>query len=227
MIELAPSLLSCDFSKLENEIRTIESSGAGCDALHLDVMDGHFVPNITFGPVVLKGIRKLTKLPLDVHLMIEHPEKWITQFAEAGADWISFHPEATDDIGKVIKLIKKQGKLAAIALNPDTDLEVVNPYLQELDFVLVMTVHPGFGGQSFLPEPLEKVKILSKKGVKVEVDGGIKLENVERVIEAGAKIIVSGSGIFKTEDPAATVRKFKELTTTPQNVGQRHREMVK
>ncbi|MCK4307239.1 ribulose-phosphate 3-epimerase [candidate division WOR-3 bacterium] len=217
MIELAPSLLSCDFSKLKQEIHTIED--AGCDVLHLDIMDGHFVPNITFGPVVIKGIRKLTKLPLDVHLMIEHPENWITQFASAGADWISFHPEATDDAGKVIELIKKQGKLAAIALNPDTPLEVVEPYLQELDFVLVMTVNPGFGGQSFIPEPLEKVEILSQKGVRVEVDGGIKLENVERVVKAGAQIIVSGSGIFKTEDPGATVRKFKELTTKTQ----RHR----
>ncbi len=209
MIQLAPSLLSCDFSKLKDEIRTIEE--AGCDVLHLDVMDGHFVPNITFGPVVIKGIRKLTKLPLDVHLMIEHPEKWITQFVEAGADWISFHPEATEDIGKVIELIKKQGSLAALTLNPETPLEVINPFLKELDFVLIMTVKPGFGGQSFIPEPLKKIEILSQKGIRVEVDGGIKLENVERVVKAGAQIIVSGSGIFKTSDTESTVKEFKRI----------------
>ncbi|MCK4353140.1 ribulose-phosphate 3-epimerase [candidate division WOR-3 bacterium] len=209
MIQIAPSLLSCDFSRLEKEIQTVEKGG--CDLLHLDVMDGHFVPNITFGPVIIKGIRKLTSLPLDVHLMIESPGKWIEQFIDAGADWISFHIEAEKNPGPIFKFIKDKGLKAGIALNPKTPLSEIEPWVDKVDFVLVMTVNPGFGGQGFMPGPLEKIKVLSKRGIKVEVDGGIKLNNISQVVKAGASIIVSGSGVFKTENPGATVKKLKSI----------------
>lgn len=208
MIQIAPSLLSCDFSRLSQEIRAVEEGG--CDLLHLDIMDGHFVPNITFGPVIIKGIRKLTTLPLDTHLMIEEPEKWIPTFADAGADWISFHYEATSSPEHVIKLIKNCRKFAGIAINPGTPVEAINQWVNQVDFVVIMTVDPGFGEQEFIRQPLEKVEILSKRRVRVEVDGGVKLNNIEEVIKAGAQIIVSGSGIFKTDAPALTVRKFKK-----------------
>lgn len=210
MIQIAPSLLSCDFSHLEQEIRMVEKAGA--NVLHLDIMDGHFVPNITFGPVIIEGIRKLTNLPLDVHLMIDKPEKWVNNFATAGADWISFHIEATTRAGEVIKLIKANNKMAGIALNPATDLEKITPWVEQIDFVVVMTVNPGFGGQEFIKEPLEKVKVLSQKGIKVEVDGGIKLDTLPIVLRAGAEIIVSGSGIFRTPSPSETIKKFKEMS---------------
>lgn len=217
MIQIAPSLLSCDFSQLGEEIWKVESGG--CDLLHLDVMDGHFVPNITFGPVIIEGIRKLTKLPLDVHLMIENPIRWVERFAKAGADWISFHIETAESSEQVIEIIKKLGKKAGIALNPDTPLKLLDPYLDKIDFVLIMTVNPGFGGQNFISHPLEKVKTLSKKEcmdrarpcLKVEVDGGIKLNNVKLVAESGANIIVSGSGIFHTPNPIATLKKFRRI----------------
>jgi ribulose-phosphate 3-epimerase len=206
-MQIAPSLLSCDFSQLEREIKAVENGG--CDLLHLDVMDGHFVPNITFGPVVIKGIRKLTKLPLDAHLMVDTPENWIDKFVEVGVDWISVHIEATKKLEQVIELIKKAGKQVGIALNPKTPVEAVFPWLERIDFVVVMTVEPGFGGQEFLEEPLSKVKTLRDKGVDVQVDGGVKMDTLPSVIRAGANIIVSGSGIFKTENPAVTIKKFK------------------
>lgn len=209
MIQIAPSLLSCSFSQLEQEIKAVEDGGA--EVLHLDIMDGHFVPNITFGPVIIAGIRELTTLILDTHLMIEEPERWVKDFVHAGADWISFHYEATKDPGEVIKLIKENNKVAGIAINPDTPVEVIYPWVEEVDFVVIMTVDPGFGGQKFIREPLEKVKVLDKKGIKVEVDGGIKLHNVEEVVKAGAKIIVSGSGVFKTENPFTTVKEFRKI----------------
>jgi ribulose-phosphate 3-epimerase len=208
-IKIAPSLLSCNFSQLEREIKTVEE--AGCDVLHLDVMDGHFVPNITFGPVIIDWIRKVTTLPLDAHLMILNPEKWIKRFVDVGVDWISFHPESTKNIGEVISLIKEHKKLAGLALNPDTPLEVATPWLKDIDFVVIMTVNPGFGGQEFIKEPLKKVEILSNQGINIEVDGGVKLDTILEVIKAGAHIIVSGSGIFKTSSPPATIKRFKEI----------------
>lgn len=211
VIQIAPSLLSCDFAHLAEQIRVVEAGG--CDVLHLDVMDGHFVPNITFGPVVIKAIHKSTSLPLDAHLMIENPEKWIENFAAVGVDWISFHAEAAQEPAHVIKLIKEKDVKAGIAINPDTPVETVFPWLEDVDFVLIMTVHPGFGGQKFISEPLEKIKILSQKGIAVEVDGGINESNIDQVVKAGATIVVSGSGIFKTEDPAATVKKLKTIAS--------------
>lgn len=208
-IKIAPSLLSADFSCLGEEIRKVEKGG--CDLFHLDIMDGHFVPNITFGPIVIKDIRKSTNLPLDVHLMIDKPEKWIDKFVSVGADWISFHIEATKEPKKVISIIKEYNKLAGIAINPPTPIEKIMPFINLVDFVLVMTVNPGFGGQSFIEEPLDKIRVLSKKGILIEVDGGIKLNNVKKVIDAGAKIIVSGSGIFNTPDSFETTKKFKEM----------------
>ncbi|MBI4721926.1 MAG: ribulose-phosphate 3-epimerase [Candidatus Stahlbacteria bacterium] len=210
MIQIAPSLLACDFSHLEQEIRMVEKAGA--NVLHLDVMDGHFVPNITFGPVIIEGIRKLTNLPLDVHLMIDKPEKWVNNFVIAGADWISFHIEATTEVGKTIKLIKESNKLAGIALNPDTELEAIIPWVKEVDFVVVMTVNPGFGGQEFIKEPLEKVRVLNQRDIRVEVDGGVKMDTLPIVLSAGADIIVSGSGIFRTLSPSETIKNFKEMS---------------
>ena len=210
MIQIAPSLLSADFSRLEKDIRTVEAGG--CDLLHLDVMDGHFVRNITFGPVVIKGIRKLTKLPLDVHLMIEKPENWIQQFVDAGADWISFHIEATSLHEQVIEAIKKNNKKAGIVIKPATPLETILPFIHKLDFVLVMTVNPGFGGQQFMSEQVEKIEILSKKNVEIEVDGGINILTAPQVVKAGAKILVSGAGIFGTDDPIKTIKELKNVS---------------
>jgi ribulose-phosphate 3-epimerase len=190
------------------EIKMVEE--AGCELLHLDVMDGHFVPNITFGPVIIKGMRKVTKLPLDAHLMIEYPERWVERFIDAGVDWISFHIEATAVPQKVIELVKKNKKKVGVAINPGTPVKNIEQLLDLVDFVVVMTVNPGFGGQKFIKEPLKKVEFLSKR-IPVEVDGGVKLDTLGEVVKAGAQIIVSGSGIFCTEDPAATVRKFKDI----------------
>ncbi|MDD2890036.1 MAG: ribulose-phosphate 3-epimerase [bacterium] len=210
MIQIAPSLLSADFSQLDKDISMLEQGG--CDLLHLDVMDGHFVPNITFGPVVIKGIRKLTKLPLDVHLMIEKPENWIQQFVDAGADWISFHIEATNKTEQVIEYIKKNNKKAGIVIKPATPLENILPFIHNLDFVLVMTVNPGFGGQEFMCEPIEKIKKLSKENIKIEVDGGINISTAPQVVRAGATILVSGAGIFKTKDPIKAIKELKNVS---------------
>ncbi|MFA5033770.1 MAG: ribulose-phosphate 3-epimerase [bacterium] len=210
MIQIAPSLLSADFSQLDKDITMLEQGG--CDLLHLDVMDGHFVPNITFGPVVIKGIRKLTKLPLDVHLMIEKPENWIQQFSDAGADWISFHIEATNKPEQVIEYIKKNNKKAGIVIKPATPLEKILPFIHNLDFVLVMTVNPGFGGQEFMCEPIEKIKKLSKENIKIEVDGGINISTAPQVVKAGAEILVSGAGIFKTKNPIKAIKELKNVS---------------
>ena len=200
-IKISPSILSADFSKLGNEIQDLEKAGA--DFIHIDVMDGHFVPNITIGPEIINKLRKYTSLPFDVHLMISPVHDFIKNFAEAGADIITIHPEATKDLTDSIKKIKSYNKKAGISLNPETPVEKVLPILNLIDLVLVMSVNPGFGGQKFMKETLEKVKILRKEidlkklKTQIEIDGGINFDNAKMAIEAGANILVSGTTIFK------------------------------
>tara|TARA_B100000029_G_scaffold163957_1_gene160041 strand:- start:164 stop:823 length:660 start_codon:yes stop_codon:yes gene_type:complete len=201
LIKISPSILSADFSKLGNEIQDLEKAKA--DLIHIDVMDGHFVPNITIGPEVIKKLRKHTSLPFDVHLMISPVHNFIENFAEAGADIITIHPEATDDLLKSIKKIKSLNKKAGVSLNPKTPIDKVLPVLNLIDLVLVMSVNPGFGGQKFMIETLEKVKKLRKEidtkkyKAQIEIDGGINFENSKLAKSAGVDILVSGTTIFK------------------------------
>tara|TARA_B110001454_G_C12631789_1_gene397283 strand:- start:333 stop:992 length:660 start_codon:yes stop_codon:yes gene_type:complete len=200
-IKISPSILSADFSKLGSEIKSLEKAEA--DLIHIDVMDGHFVPNITIGPEVISKLRKYTSLPFDVHLMISPVHEFITNFAEAGADIITIHPEATDDLVASIKKIKSLNKKAGVSLNPETSIDKVLPVLKMIDLVLIMSVNPGFGGQKFIKETLEKVKSLRKQideqGLKtqIEIDGGINFENAKIAKMAGVDILVSGTTIFK------------------------------
>ena len=203
-IQISPSILSADFSQLGNEIKRLEEGGA--DLIHVDVMDGHFVPNLTIGPPVIKNLRKYTNLPFDVHLMISPVHEYIENYAEAGADIITIHPEATENLRDSINLIKKFGKRAGVSLNPKTEIETLIGEIENIDLVLVMSVNPGFGGQKFMPEVLEKIKKLKKikdendYKFKIEVDGGINFSNSKIVLEAGADILVSGTTIFKEND---------------------------
>ena len=200
-IQISPSILSADFSQLKNEIKKLEQAGA--DMIHVDVMDGHFVPNLTIGPPVIKSLRGHTNLPFDVHLMISPVHKYIKDYADAGANIITIHPEATNDLKESIKHIRDLGKKIGVSLNPETPLEIIENFLQDIDLVLIMSVHPGFGGQKFMPEVLEKVKklrniIIEKKlELDIEIDGGIDFDNNKMVIEAGANILVSGTTVFK------------------------------
>jgi len=203
-IQISPSILSADFSQLGSEIKKLEQGGA--DLIHVDVMDGHFVPNLTIGPPVIKNLRKYTKLPFDVHLMISPVHKYIENYAEAGADIITIHPEATDNLKESINLIKKFGKKVGVSLNPKTEIQTLLDEIANIDLVLVMSVNPGFGGQKFMPEVLDKIKELKKikddgkYHFDIEVDGGINFSNSKIVLEAGANILVSGTTVFKEND---------------------------
>ena len=203
-IKISPSILSADFSQLGNEIKRLEKGGA--DLIHVDVMDGHFVPNLTIGPPVIKVLRQYSTLPFDVHLMISPVHKYIKDYAEAGADIITIHPEATENIESSISLIKKLNKKIGLSLNPDTSIEIIEKFLSSIDLVLIMSVYPGFGGQKFIPNVINKIKklksIKEKQNLKfdIEVDGGINFDNSKLVVEAGANILVSGTTIFKNNN---------------------------
>ena len=214
LIKIAPSLLASDFSKLGEEIRKVELAGA--DYIHIYVMDGNFVPNITIGPPVIKSIRKVTGLPFDVHLMINNAERYIDDFADAGADLISVHVEANLHLNRVIQKIKQRNIKASVVLNPATPLSSLDWILEELDMVLLMTVNPGFGGQKYIEAVTEKIRklreMITKKNlnVDIEVDGGITPENIHKVIEAGANVIVAGSAIFESPDVSNVIRMMRE-----------------
>ena len=203
-IKISPSILSADFSQLGNEIKRLEDGGA--DMIHVDVMDGHFVPNLTIGPPVIKALRNYTKLPFDVHLMITPVHKYIKNYAEAGADIITIHPEATDNLKESINHIRELGKKVGVSLNPNTKIDIIKEFFSEINLILIMSVHPGFGGQKFIPEVLVKIKELKKIkdqqnfNFDIEVDGGINFDNSKLAIEAGANILVSGTTIFKNNN---------------------------
>ena len=213
-IVIAPSILSADFGRLADEVRAIEQAGA--DYVHVDVMDGRFVPNITIGPVVVAALRKATKLPLDVHLMIEEPERYVEAFAKAGADLIGVHVEACRHLHRVLQQIRQLGKRPSVTLNPATPIDHVRFVLENVDQVLVMSVNPGFGGQSFIPNVLPKIAelraALDARGldVDIEVDGGIKVDNVDAVARAGGNVIVAGSAVFESKDYAKTIAELRQ-----------------
>lgn len=214
MIKIAPSILSADFSRLGEEIKAIDHAGA--DYVHVDVMDGHFVPNITIGPLIVDAVRPVTELPLDVHLMIENPDQYIPDFAKAGADIIVVHAEAVRHLHRTVQLIKSLGKKAGVSLNPATSLSVLDIILPELDLVLLMTVNPGFGGQSFIESSLPKISELRQRidtlglPIELEVDGGVKVDNIEEIAAAGADVFVAGSAVFGTDNYKTTISQLKE-----------------
>ncbi|HUU51772.1 MAG TPA: ribulose-phosphate 3-epimerase [Candidatus Heimdallarchaeota archaeon] len=215
MIQIAPSILSADFTRIADAVKMAEDAGA--DIIHVDVMDGHFVPNLTLGPELVASLKDKTTLPLDVHLMVEKPELFIPLFQKAGADWISIHIEASVHLQKDIISIKEKGQKAGLALNPATPIHLMNEIIQDLDFVLLMTVNPGWGGQGFIQACHKKISHLKnwltgqKLEIPIQVDGGIKLNNLEEVIQDGADIIVMGSGIYKEENPPEVIKAIKSL----------------
>ncbi|MDH3998177.1 MAG: ribulose-phosphate 3-epimerase [Desulfuromonadales bacterium] len=214
MIKIAPSILSADFAQLGADVQAVDRAGA--DYIHVDVMDGHFVPNITIGPLVVDALRKITDKPLDVHLMIENPDLYIADFAKAGADIITVHQEAAPHMHRTVQLIKSLGKKAGVSLNPATPVETLDVILDDLDLVLVMSVNPGFGGQSFIPSALGKIKALrqriEERGLtcELEVDGGVKIDNIGEVVAAGADVLVAGSAVFNSDDYAATITALRQ-----------------
>jgi ribulose-phosphate 3-epimerase len=216
MVKIAPSILSADFSKLGEEIKDVERGGA--DYIHVDVMDGHFVPNITIGPLIVEAIRPVTKLPLDVHLMIENPDQYIESFAKAGADYITVHVEACRHLHRTIHFIKSLGVKAGVVLNPATPVHVIEDIIEEVDMVLLMTVNPGFGGQKFIPSVLRKItavkKMADEKGlnIEIEVDGGVNEETAKLCIEAGANVLVAGSAVYNQENRAKAIAAIKGNT---------------
>ena len=214
MIKLAPSILSADFSRLLEDVKKVEK--AGCEYLHIDVMDGHFVPNITLGPMVIKSLRKNVDMVFDAHLMIENPDNYIKDFCDAGCDIIVVHQEACKHLHRTIQNIKSYNKKAGVAINPATPIETIKHILKDIDMVLVMSVNPGFGGQSFIEETTDKIRLLKdvlnnkNLNIDIQVDGGIKPDNVKEVVKAGANIIVAGSAIFGSDDINKTVLEFRE-----------------
>ena len=216
-IQVSPSILSADFSKLGEDIKRLEDSGA--DMIHVDVMDGHFVPNLTIGPPVIKSLRKYTKLPFDVHLMIDPVHKYIKDYSDAGADIITFHPEATENISETINLIKSLNKKVGISLNPNTEINAAKNYLDKIDLILIMSVYPGFGGQKFISEVIHKIKDLDqirkekKLNFSIEIDGGINFETSKIAIDAGVDILVSGTTVFKENngDLKKNIKTLKQI----------------
>jgi ribulose-phosphate 3-epimerase len=217
LIELAPSILSADFAHLADKIRLAEAGGAS--VIHVDVMDGHFVPNITIGPPVVKSVRKFTKLPLDCHLMIENPDQYVPEFADAGADWISVHQEACIHLNRSLQLIRNHGLQAGVVINPATPVESLSEVLDIVDYVLVMSVNPGFGGQKFIPGSVRKIRHLAeireRRGLtfRIEVDGGVASDTVTEVVRAGAEILVAGNAVFGQGDPTENARKLLKAAT--------------
>jgi len=215
MTLIAPSILSADFARIGDAVELAEKAGA--DLIHVDVMDGHFVPNLTLGPALVASIRKRTRLPIDVHLMVENPRAFVVPFHEAGADWISLHVEATAHLHKDVTMIRGLGRKAGIALNPGTPVDTLSEILGELDYILLMSVNPGWGGQSFIPSCLDKIRQLKAWldeehfAIPVEVDGGIKLDNLEAILRAGMDVVVAGSAIFEAPDPAGIIREMKRI----------------
>lgn len=213
MIRIAPSILSADFADLGNEIRRVEAAGA--DLIHIDVMDGHFVPNLTFGPPVVAAVRKATRLPFDVHLMITNPEEMVTPFIKAGADIVTVHAETAPHLHRLVQTIREQGAKAGVSLNPSTPLAAVEEVLDAVDMVLVMSVNPGFGGQKFIPAAVDKIRrlkaMIEARGlsVDIEVDGGIVPDNARKVIEAGATVLVAGSAVYGAPDAAAAIKALR------------------
>jgi len=214
LIKIAPSILSANFANLVSDIKAVEDAGA--DMLHIDVMDGHFVPNITIGAPVVKSLRKVSGLIFDVHLMIEKPESYIKDFADAGADIISVHAEASRHLHRLLQMIKSEGIKASLALNPATPINVIEHLLDDIDMILIMSVNPGFGGQEFIPAIYEKISLLKEyllkknKSIPIQVDGGIGLSNIKKVCDCGAEVIVSGSAIFRSENVKETIRLMKK-----------------
>ena len=213
-MRIAPSILSADFAALGEAIARVEAAGA--DQLHVDVMDGHFVPNLTIGPPVIESIRKRTRLPLDVHLMIEEPERWVETYVKAGADYLTIHVEACAHLERALSLIREAGAKSGVALNPSTAPEVLEYVLDDLDLVLVMSVNPGFGGQSFIPTAYEKIRrlraLLGSRDVLVSVDGGVKVDNAGPLARAGATVLVAGSSVFGASDPGAAVAALRRAS---------------
>jgi ribulose-phosphate 3-epimerase len=216
-MKIAPSILSADFAALGEAIARVEAAGA--DLLHVDVMDGHFVPNLSIGPPVIESIRKRTRLPLDVHLMIEEPERWVETYVKAGADYVTVHAEASPHLERTLTLIREAGARSGVALNPSTPPEVLQYVLDDLDLVLVMSVNPGFGGQSFIPTAYEKIRrlraMLADRPVLVSVDGGVKADNAGPLVQAGATVLVAGSAIFATPDPGAALVALRSASEVP------------